>query len=219
MALYLATSNVTASTALTTNNVWYSWCDGTGTSAAGATTAITAITTGNCWQTWTTSDATSNGNAIWINWTAVNLTGLAGTTAVSVGGVAKPYVDPRTPEQKAAAADAAQLVEQQRHADQRRKAIACARALLLAMLDQQQREQLQRDRFFEVIAKHSKRRYRIRQGTHGNVKLLDDQGREVVSYCGQPPGVPEDDAMLAQKLQIEHDEGEYLKRANATRVA
>jgi len=170
------------------------------------TTNTTSGATASTWRTWTT-DNTGSTAAVWITWSAAT----TGSTTVITSQFAV-----RTPEPITAAERERMAAQAADYAEQRRKAIACARALLLAMLTHQQREQLQRDQFFEVIAKHSKRRYRIRQGTHGNVRLLDDAGREVVRYCGQPPGVPEDDAMLAQKLQLEHDEAEYLRRANAT---
>jgi hypothetical protein len=189
------------------------------TSAASASDNATGI-----WQTWTTSgttNITSGAATAWLTWTTAG-TGdnIAGNTIV----IGEPYVDRRTAEQRVA--DEARWAAE-REAGARRAAAAeavrvaardRARALLLSMLDQKQKEQLQRDRFFEVIARGSKRRYRIREGSHGNVKLLDDKGREVVSYCGQPANVPVEDSMLAQKLQIEHDEVEYLKRANATQL-
>lgn len=100
----------------------------------------------------------------------------------------------------------------------RKEARDKARQLLVAMLNLKQREQLARDRFFDVVAHGSKRRYRVHEGTHGNVRLLDDTDREVVRYCAQPNGVPTEDAMLAQKLQLEHDEDAFLRIANATRL-
>jgi hypothetical protein len=111
-----------------------------------------------------------------------------------------------TPETQRRVAEAAKA-----HAD----AIARARALLVSMLDVKQRKQYERERFFEVVARGSRRRYRIREGTHGNVRLLDDSGKEVTSYCAQPLGVPVGDSMLAQALMLEHDEDAFLRVANA----
>lgn len=101
-------------------------------------------------------------------------------------------------------------------ADRERKhteARAKARALLFAGLDRDQIESLEKHRYFDL--KVAGRCYRIHQGTHGNVRLLDDAGREVTLYCAQPNGVPTEDAMLAQKLLIESDEAAFLRVANA----
>lgn len=202
---------------------WYDWC--------GATTSTATVTWTNWCQTITTATTASTANPIWLKW-SINANGTdtadtawvtwvtSGTTTITSGHAYQPYVDTRTPEQKAAddARIAAERAEIQRKAElaaaERRAAIERARALLLSMLTVQEREQYQREQFFDVIAKHSKRRYRIRQGSHGNVRLLDAAGREVASYCGQPNGVPTEDSMLAQKLQIEHDEDEFLRHAN-----
>ena len=45
--------------------------------------------------------------------------------------------------------------------------------------------------------------------------------REVRSYCIAPNDhtIPDDDALLAQKLALDHDETEFLRIANMTRVA
>jgi hypothetical protein len=221
---FLSDTTIVVSTACATDatyivpTAWYSWCDST------AATSLAAFMTGGAGGT--ASNLTGSTNAIWITWTAGDLT-TNGTTAVramtptiSVGPAYPAYQDHRTPEQKAA--DEARYAERLRRESeilaeynaQHQAASARARALLLSMLEVHQREQLQRDKFFEVIARHSKRRYRIRQGTHGNVRLLDAQGREVTHYCGQPNGVPTEDCMLAQKLQIEHDEEAFLQAAN-----
>lgn len=191
---------------------WYYWNTGTCDSTATSTT----YTAGNdTWVTWaSTTTSTTATNTVWVTWATTG----TGTNLYVQG-------DQRTAEQKAAdeARWAAELeAGRQRWAEaekMRKTAAARARALLLSMLSVKQREQLQRDRFFEVIAQGSKRRYRIHQGTHGNVKLLDDTGREVTSYCAQPPDVPAEDAMLAQKLMLELHEEDFLRVANARRVA
>ena len=187
-------------TCATSSTTWLAWTGDTGTAATISDTT---------WLLWTTSDTSTSSwssNGTWQGW------------------ITYAYVDERTDEQKAAdeARWAAEHAETQRKANEalerQRAATDRAKKLLASMLTKQQREQLQRDRFFEVIAKASRRRYRIRYGTHGNVKLLNDKGEEVISYCGQPNGVPTEDAMLAQKLQIEHDEDTFLRLANATRL-
>lgn len=60
----------------------------------------------------------------------------------------------------------------------------------------------------------ARRRYRIDRGSHGNVKRLDAKGSIIESLCIQPRGVPDADAMLAQKLWLETDEPTFRKIAN-----
>jgi hypothetical protein len=182
------------------------------------------------WTTWTTATATSS-TIVWNYW--VTTSDITTSSSASTWGQwivdgqcfqATSTRDERTAEQRQAddARFAAERQEIQRRADEeharRLAATEKARALLLSMLDTKQKETLHKQRFFEVVAKHSRRRYRIHHGTHGNVRLLDDNGREVTRYCGQPTGVPTEDSMLAQKLQIEHDEAEFVRLSNATRL-
>lgn len=93
-----------------------------------------------------------------------------------------------------------------------------ARTLLLKLLTTEQKDQLEKLRYFEVIAGASRRRYRIREGIAGNIRLVDPEGREVTQYCCHPAGLPIEDVMVAQKLQIEHDEEEFLRLANASPI-
>lgn len=104
--------------------------------------------------------------------------------------------------------DAAQARDRERReAIQKR-----ARELLCRSLTPAQRQSLDEHGFFDLNV--GGRHYRIRQGTHGNVRLIQDE-REVTSYCIQPDGVPAEDAMLAQKLLLETDEPSFLRIANA----
>lgn len=161
----------------------------------------------SAWPSWIETAATGATTNVWITWTA--------------GGTTNVY-QPTTAYQPTAAdlaareaRETAQRVEMARRQD----VDARAEALLRSLLTPAQRAQFDRDRHFDVIARGSQRRYRLHYGSHGNVKLLDPAGREVVSYCGQPGGVPVADILVAQKLQIEADEAAWLKAANARRIA
>jgi hypothetical protein len=89
-----------------------------------------------------------------------------------------------------------------------------ARKLLVSCLDDTQRKSYAERGFFYLHTK-SGRTYRIDQGTHGNVKLIDvTKNRVLGSYCVQPNGVPAEDAMLAQKLHLEADEAGFIRAAN-----
>jgi hypothetical protein len=93
-------------------------------------------------------------------------------------------------------------VEAEARATLARAARETARALLVSCLTPQQRADLASRRCFYVDAPGG-RRFRIDEGSHGNVKLLDAKGSIIGSYCVQPDGVPVEDTMLAQKLWLE----------------
>lgn len=200
----MAWTEWTSSTCTTTNitytatsDTWSAWTSGTTTTTSGT------------WTIWVNGDGgTGSNNSTWGYW-------CTGSGTVTVQAPVQETEESRR--RREAAREAAQAREAAAQAE-REAAHARARLLLMSMLSEAQRQQYEKDRFFEVIGQHTRRRYRIHHGTHGNVKLLDDQGREVVSYCGQPNGVPTEDAMLAQKLQIEYDENEYVRLSNATRL-
>ncbi len=91
-----------------------------------------------------------------------------------------------------------------------------AKALLYSALTRDQQRSLEERKFFELNV--GGKTYRIHQGTHGNVRLVQG-GRETTSYCAQPDNVPTEDAMLAQKLMLETDEQAFLRVANARFLA
>lgn len=100
-----------------------------------------------------------------------------------------------------------------------------ARALLVQHLTTEQRRTYEAYAYFDVDV--GGKTYRIRQGTHGNVRLLEKPtgprmavpAVEKISFCAQPSGVPDEDAMLAQKLMLETEERKFLEIANWTDLA
>lgn len=113
-----------------------------------------------------------------------------------------------------------ELARREAAVKEREAAVAKAERLLLETLKEEQRKQYQKDRHFDVITKDGKRRYRIHHGSSGNVKLLNEKGHSVKSYCihAVDQGIPNEDNMLLQKLLIEHDEERFLKTANISNV-
>lgn len=91
-----------------------------------------------------------------------------------------------------------------------------ARALLYSALTPDQQRSLAQRNYFDLNI--NGKTYRIKQGTHGNVRLVQG-GVETMLYCAQPPNVPAEDAMLAQKLMLECDEQAFLRVANARVLA
>lgn len=181
--------------------------------------------------TTTATEATSGvdyhyaSNATWIG------DSTATTTITAWIGNTIPYVPPpyqQLPEvsrEQQAAIDA--LFEAQRQASYRHyeqqhaaqvSAGARAKKLLLMMLTKTQRAEFTEQGHFFVTGQ-SGRRYRVQRGRHGNIYELDASGKEVATLCAAPLDVPDEDAMLAQKLQIEHDEAAFLRVANRRELA
>lgn len=89
-----------------------------------------------------------------------------------------------------------------------------ARQLLKANLSLEQTRQLEERGWFEVHGSKGTR-YQVWQGQVRNVLQCDDSGRIIGRFCAHPAeAVPDEDAMLAQKLLLETDEAAFLAIAN-----
>lgn len=176
------------------------------------------------WSNWTTVTSTTCTTDAWTCWNIVpTATASCITWTTSTTGTFTWYTAAEETQEARATRIARESQYEARLATEvaeRQAKIALARqkakTLLLSMLAVKQQEQLQKERFFEVIGKATRRTYRIREGVAGNIRVLDTEGREVTQYCAHPNGIPTEDVMLAQKLQIEHDEETFLRVANAT---
>lgn len=99
-----------------------------------------------------------------------------------------------------------------------------AEDLLRSCLSPQQLEDLNKKNCFYIeidAADGKKERYRIDRGAHNNVKQIDARGSIMRHFCIQPPGVPDGDAMLAQKLFLESSEEartHFWETANITEM-
>ena len=88
--------------------------------------------------------------------------------------------------------------------------------LLRDWLSAEQRAQYDKYRYFEVVGRHSGRRYRIRHGTGSNIAELDDYGHPIFGWCFVPrDNLASGDVMLAQKIALETDELGALKIARS----
>lgn len=92
-----------------------------------------------------------------------------------------------------------------------------AEVLLTSCLSKQQREEYAARGCFHLHVGDEV--YRIEKGSHGNVKLIDKDGKVKRSFCVQPRGVPDGDAMLAQKLLLETDKKRFYELSNVTEYA
>jgi hypothetical protein len=161
--------------------------------------SATVTTTNAVWYTTTTTCAATatvwaSGNAYWVD----------ATPYWNVGGY--DYDTPLCVEEPAAAVA-------------RGDARARALELLREMLSDAERAEMETERVLTVESKSSKRRYRIRTDAerHGNIEEIDAQGRVVATLCCAPRGsIPVEDALLGQKLALEHDEDAFRKAANIT---
>jgi hypothetical protein len=94
-----------------------------------------------------------------------------------------------------------------------------ATEILVAVLDDKQRQQFETHKSFELQV--NSRLYRIRPGSR--VERLDPMTKKVLSYfCIHPKteyNLPSEDVALTQKLLLETDESEFLRVANETKAA
>lgn len=164
-------------------------------------TSVTMQTSAT-WYAWNNAQANVYQQAQWAQWQ---------------GGIVSAKTKKRAAQQQAEW-DRAQAEARRQMEEQRAKIFEAqkrARALLMTNLSPAQRESLEKYRFFDIGIEG--KTYRIHQGTHGNVRQVEN-GREIVTFCAQPDDVPTEDAMLAQKLMLETDEAAFLRVANARRL-
>lgn len=190
------------------------------------------------WSVWTnnaaTSTTTSINDLIWSQWsnniTATSSSLTTGTSTSILWAAWNQKVatlqnyyrapQPETQEQIAARAQRDADWKRQQAADRAAREVVekRAEAMLMSVLTPEQRAELLRDGHFHCRSKVGNR-YRIKRGTHGNVKRVNEHGKEIESLCVQPSGIPVADCMVAQKLHIEFNEDEFRKTANITRLA
>lgn len=199
---------------VTAESAWRDW------QTAGTTTGNT-ITCNDCWDVWV-DDGTTGGHRIrtggsgttWNTWISANEREFYGPRAVPQSAEARRVREER--EAGYAAEREAYYQRERKAAQEKRVADERAMELLMGCLNPEQQDSLKKNQFFLVTAP-SKRLYRIDQGTHGNVKVLDPNTRKVVErLCIQPNGVPAADSMLMQKLMIETAEDIFRRHANIT---
>jgi hypothetical protein len=191
----------------TTAQVWGNWNVRYFYASTGSTE--TTATDGTIGQTWIV-DSTQATGTTWVVW----------NTQYMVYNGDRPPVPAQIPfspeqleEQRLARerARAARLAKEAKQAEAHER----ARVLLREFLDEQQRDTLDKHRWFEVVSPAG-RRYRIHQGRQGNVYLIEG-GHQVMRYCIHPSEwVPDEDTMLAQALMVRCAEDDFVNIANKT---
>jgi hypothetical protein len=187
------------------------------------------VTWNNEWQTTatvtsTTSASTTN-DATWYTWTGVDTGGTASDLAW-IQWVMAPatdnYLTYSTPGSQLSEEDiAAEQARIREAADARQRereaAVVKAKALLASLLDEKQREQLERQRFFEFVSQTG-RRMRIKHGYSRNVDELKEDGSRLRTLCAHPSSydLVDEDHMAAQLLALRYDEASFLRVANVS---
>lgn len=181
----------------------------------------------NTWQTWCDTSATSN--VVWNIWTDNQTTATAFTSTGDIWGYwasatissscsyTVPPIPPMTEEEQALAAERRRVAAIENEARLAAAAAARekARLLLVDCLEENQREEFERDGYFHVETRDGTRRYRLRPGGQPQ-RVMGEDGRRW-SYCIHPSGgFPSEDVVLAQKLLLETNEEEFLRIANAS---
>jgi hypothetical protein len=192
--LYTITSGTnTVSYAATSDAAWNSWVDGSASSSA----------------TYSTTTSNSSDGA-WVQWVSID----GGNPSISRYHPVTP--PPETEEQRQARLEREQRQQEEMRQREEGRIAAQRKAeeLLRENLDDEQREQFDKTKWFFVIGQSGKR-YRIRHGWAGNVDELNEEGHRIAEYCIHPAKqVPTEDNMLIQKLMLEADEARFLQIAN-----
>jgi hypothetical protein len=202
------------------------WIISTGTSTSASTTDGLILTAGTASSiTWTTSNTSSVTSAtldVWNQWVQSEHAHLDQVAWQTWNGEALGRIEVRESAAQRLAREAARRENEARLFERQRAIMAeqriaetRAKRLLVENISPAQRKSLKDHGHFDVLV--GGKTYRIKWGSHGNVYLVQG-GREVRSFCIQPPDVPAGDAMLAQKLLLETDEASFLRIANAREI-
>jgi len=191
------------------------------------TTTVTSDSPTTVWQNWTISyDTTSTtGETTWSNWNDYSTTSATANTTWVIWANGSQSVDDYQPVQPSAEAiaqikerEAQRVKEQAEREKQRVEAQKKAEKLLVENLNEEQQKAYQ-ERKVIPIRSHSGKNYEIHKGRQGNVRRIHE-GEAVESYCIHPSEyVPDEDTMLTQLLWLRWCEEDFLRVANATRIA
>jgi hypothetical protein len=105
-------------------------------------------------------------------------------------------------------------------AERARIASERAKQILLDHLTPEQCDMVEKNGWFVIEGGLTGKKYKIKSGgVAGNIEELDDNGKMIAKYCCHLNyQYPNSDHHLAQKLMLEWDEEEFLRKANRTAV-
>lgn len=181
-----------------------------------ATVTMTSTGTGP-WTTWNQTWTSATTTSTWIAWQST------GTGSVSISPRDGGYVTHPAPYPAGGWDQVAEMRAQeraQRDVDQA-GAREAAERLLLSLLSEEQRAQYVERDSIDVVGS-SGQRWRIHQGTSGNVEALTEDGRMILRVCAHPRlwdaknegYLPTADVMTAQLLALRADDKAFLAKAN-----
>lgn len=232
----IPTGSLTTSTITTTNassdTIWVAWNQHI-TLADGISTSSYTTTSGQTiWTSWNTTYVdmattaissattaiTTASTDVWVAWNGIlqNSNVVHQSQAQSYSTYARQTRKPTEAEvQEQLRRDQEYRAAEEKRARERKEANDRAELLLMRHLTPEQKEDLfKRNAFVIEIGKD---RYEIRRGRSGNVRLLDQAGKERRSFCIHPEiDCPDADTMLAQKLLLETDRRRFYEIANVT---
>lgn len=186
---------------------WFDWVSLT----AGTSSQINA----SVWQEWTTTltTTTNTATAVWDYW-----------QPVTYGSGHVNYIAPANPEAAAeqaaflAEAEAARRERYRVRVEEDKARNERARALLLAVLNEEQQAELEANRYFHVTTRDGERVYRL--GPNRATRRIKGEDGRCWAYCIHPrEAFPVYDTVVALKLLLDSDEDEFLRIANASLVA
>lgn len=214
----------------TTGDIWTEWNN---TYIVSASTSASTVAARDTWTVWVRGQ---NGVITANSADDITVTGSTANSTVRIWGAWTANYrisneefqarQRRTAEQEAQYAERRAQQEQARIQAEGEKQAARERAamLLRAHLSEEQRLELADKGYFTIrsIDKNGQtRHYQIRKGFHQNIHEVDPStGRRLNTICAHPQvRVPDEDAMLIQKLMLESPEGhdEFLRIANVSR--
>lgn len=192
------------------STAWVTWNDQWQTSATVSYTMDTSATNDTTWYTWTQTPTTgtyTTTDVTWAQWTTIE----DGAATITYGT----YGPQLSEEDIAAERQRIQDAANARMAE-RVEAVKKAKALLHSLLDEKQREQLERQRFFDFVSQTG-RRMRIKAHSYSrNIDELGPDGKRIRTLCAHPRSyeLPLEDHLAAQLLALRHNEEEFFRHAN-----
>jgi hypothetical protein len=185
------------------------------------------------WATWTSNGtvSTTTNYVVWQWWTGTGSTTISANGPETIRGCIPKTAEEATERARQADEYAEELAERRRLASERARqrreaeilASQSAAATLRLLLDSDQWAAWVADAQF-VVTTPAGRRYLVKRGYAGNVRLLDGV-TEVETLCCHPGmyddemrRLPDEDAVIAQVLALRHDEAGFRRTANITRL-
>jgi len=196
----------------------------------------TAIPQLVCWPDWQSTvltNTTANMTYATLTSTGITISNPTSTSATSIytsgniiywpewhEDITCPSIIPQTMEAERARVE--QIQREQAEIDRKRNlVIERSKEIFLEHLTPDQRDMVEKNGWFVIEGGKSGKLYRVKSGViAGNVEELDPRGEKVIAKycCHLNYSFPKHDHHLAQKLMLEWDEEEFLRKANKTMV-